>query len=211
MEKCENPNASNILFKAWTSGDFIALRTYDRRHGARGRFLVSTDALREWLDGSRSRPFYDSDCGNFLRILQTGDIFTLDLHWLSAYGECDLHGFRQVLDVSEFSFLQLVNDSRPIRQVCRYGSKNAVVDSSHAGVVLRHIQQQKRVRRAFSKAMRDCFHWKDEVVSLYADGEDSFYFTTRSGFPACGGLILHEGTISTPCGKYPRLLYSIHT
>ena len=68
-----------------------------------------------------------------------------------------------------------------------------------------------RLRRAFSKAMRDCFQWPGELVRLSPDGGAHFYFTTRSGFPACGGLILHEGAVKTPHGNRQKLFYSIHT
>ena len=49
-------------------------------------------------------------------------------------------------------------------------------------------------RTVFCKAMRDSFQWVDETVNLFNDYGDSFYFTTESGLPSDGGLILFENT-----------------
>lgn len=211
MEKTRNPNLSNVLLKAWVSDAWIALKTYDRRHGTRGRFLIDTDALREWLTASRTRSFCETDCGNLLRIWDCDGTLHLDLRWLSEYGNGELRGFRQTLEVSQDDLRRLVQDGVPIHQLCKPASRQAVIDSSAAGKTIREILQKRTLRRAFSKAMRDCFHWRNEVVRLYPDGKNSFYFTTQSGCPSCGGLILHESTVHTPCGEYLRVTYSIHT
>ena len=65
MDFISNPNLPNILLKAERRDNLIAIQTYDRAHGRKGRFLICMDALQAWLDGDRERPFYDSDCGNF--------------------------------------------------------------------------------------------------------------------------------------------------
>ncbi len=211
MERTGNPNLSNVLLKAWVSDAWIAIKTYDRKHGARGRFLIDTDALKEWLNGSRSRSFYEMDCGNVLHIWKCDGIFRLDLRWLSEYGDGALCGVRQTLEVSEDALQELVQDGVPIYQLCKPVPRQAVIDSSAAGKTIREILRKRTLRRAFSKAMRDCFQWRDEVVRLYPDGGSSFYFTTQSGSPSCGGLILHESTVHTHHGEYPCVTYSIHT
>ena len=80
-----------------------------------------------------------------------------------------------------------------------------------AANTLRKIQQDNRVRRAFSKGMRDHFHWPGDTVTLYSDGLHDFYFTADNGFPINGGLILHEGSVNTVRGTFPKLQYSVHT
>ena len=35
-----NPNLSNILFRAERQDNLIAIQTYDRAHGRKGRFLI---------------------------------------------------------------------------------------------------------------------------------------------------------------------------
>ena len=48
-------------------------------------------------------------------------------------------------------------------------------------------------------------------MRLYPDGGDSFYFTTQSGFPAWGGLVLHTSDLATPGGTTQQLRYGVHT
>ena len=83
----------------------------------------------------------------------------------------------------------------------------ARIDLSRAGETIRHIIGDKRKRRALSKAMRDSFQWADETVSLYSDFNDNFYFTTESGFPSDGGLVLFENTID----GFKGLMYQVCT
>ena len=95
MDFISNPNLPNILLKAERRDNLIAIQTYDRAHGRKGRFLICMDALQAWLDGDRERPFYDSDCGNFLVLRLYGGFCKMQLFWLSEYGSGDLHGIRQ--------------------------------------------------------------------------------------------------------------------
>jgi hypothetical protein len=109
--------------------------------------------------------------------------------------------------------VQRVLDSMDLE--IRYLHRNAVKPTRFHAVraarTLRTIQQENRIRRAFSKGMRDHFHWPGDTVTLYSDGDHDLYFTTESGFPANGGLILHEGSVNTVRGTFPKLQYSVHT
>lgn len=49
------------------------------------------------------------------------------------------------------------------------------------------------------------------TVTLYSDGLHDFYFTADNGFPVNGGLVLHESSVKTVHGIFPKLLYSVHT
>ena len=83
----------------------------------------------------------------------------------------------------------------------------ARIITGHAARTIREIVKDKQKRRALSKGLRDCFRWANETVTLYPDGKDSFFFTTKSGCPKNGGLILHEGVRH----GYPCLYYCVHT
>lgn len=53
------------------------------------------------------------------------------------------------------------------------------------------ILRNKRIRRAFSKGLRDNFRWPNGGnVSLFYDGPSGFYFREEGGI--CGGFILHD-------------------
>ena len=212
MDFISNPNLPNILLKAERQDNLIAIQTYDRAHGRKGRFLILMDALQAWLDGERERPFYDSDCGNFLVLRLYGGFCKMRLFWLSEYNSGDLHGIRQDVEIPENQFLTLMQDSTPIYRLCKPPTGNVRFDASPSTRVIRSILSDKRKRRAFSKAMRDNFCWKDDSrVTLYPDGADSFYFDANGSWPLCGGLILHDGIVRTPQGNLPKLYYGIHT
>lgn len=84
----------DVLVKMQKHDDMITLRTYSRKSGARGRFLILVDALQAWLDGDHERSFYDSDCGNFLVLRLYGGFCKMQLFWLSEYSSGDMHGIR---------------------------------------------------------------------------------------------------------------------
>lgn len=205
-----NPNIRNILFMAEPSGECIAVSTFCRKHNRRGRFLIIREHLRELLIKA-PRTFYDMDCGHHLWI-QTGmERWTFTFDWLSEYSDGTLKGFRQTIEVPSSAMAELIEDGTPVRYLYTPREAQARVDSSHVGNSIREILGVPRMRRAFAKAMRDCFRWRDDEVTLYRDFGNSFFFRTRSGCPECGGLILHESTRKTPKGTFPEMYYGVHT
>ena len=207
-----NPNLPNILLKAERRDNLITIQTYDRAHGRKGRFLICMDALQAWLDGDRERPLYDSDCGNFLVLRMYGGFCNMQLFWLSEYSNGDLHGIRQNVEIPENQLLTLMQDGTPIRYLSKPQTCNVRIDAVPSAKIIRSIQKDKNKRRAFSKAMRDNFRWKDSShITLYPDGADSFYFDASGSWPLCGGLILHNDIIRTPQGNLSKLYYGIHT
>lgn len=202
----------DILVKMQRDDNMIALRTYSRKGGARGRLLIFADALQAWLDGDRERPFYDADCGNFLILRLYGGFCKMQLFWLSEYSNGDLRGFRQNVEIPENQLLMLIQNGTPVRYLSKPQTCNVRIDAVPSAKVIRSIQKDKNKRRAFSRAMRDNFRWKDSShITLYPDGADSFYFDASGSWPLCGGLILHNDIVRTPHGNLPKLCYEIHT
>ena len=208
----DNPNLPNILFKAERRDDFISIQTYHRAHGRHGRFRILRDALQDWLDGDRARPFYDADCGDFLVLRLQGGVCKMRLVWLSAYGNGELRGIQQEVRIPEKQLLTLLQHGTPIRRLCKPQRSNARINARPSTEVLRKILGDKRKRRALSKAMRDSFRWNDDSrITLYPDGADSFYFEANGDWPLYGGLVLHDGIVRTPRGNLPKIYYGIHT
>ena len=205
-----NPNLRNILFMAEVSGECVAVSTFCRKHNRRGRFLLIRERLRELLDEG-PRDFYDMDCNNHVHIHAGMNRWTFTFDWLSEYSDGTLTGFRQTIEVPSSAMTELIEDGAPVRYLLAPREAHARVDSSHVGNSIREILGIPRVRRAFAKAMRDCFRWRDDEVTLYRDFGTSFFFRTRSGCPECGGLILHESTRKTPKGTFPEMYYGVHT
>ena len=151
-----NPNLRNILFMAEVSGDCVAVSTFCRKHNRRGRFLLIRERLRELLDEG-PRDFYDMDCNNHVHIHAGMNRWTFTFDWLSEYSDGTLTGFRQTIEVPSSAMTELIEDGVPVRYLYTPREAQARVDSSHVGNSIREILGIPRMRRAFAKAMRDCF------------------------------------------------------
>lgn len=80
----DNPNTSNVLIKLSADDDFIAVSTYCRRHGRRGRFLILRERMKQVLSGNTGT-LYDSDCGSHVSIHNYDNRLHITFDWLSEY------------------------------------------------------------------------------------------------------------------------------
>ena len=204
-----NPNRGNILVKLRADGEFIRIRTYDRVHGGSRCFIVRREVLRKALSGDTA---IDSDLDGFFEAFVRDEMVQMRIYWISVYADDTLSGYRQMFALP-VHLIQRVLDSKDLE--IRYLHRNAVKPTRFYAVraarTLQRIQQDTRMRRALSKGMRDHFRWPGDTVTLYSDGPTDLYFTTESGFPANGGFILHEGSVNTVRGTFPKLQYAVHT
>ena len=59
----------NVMVKMWIDSDCVAMTTYCRRHGRRGRFLLILKEMQEWLlEDYGEWTLMDEDCGNVIFI-----------------------------------------------------------------------------------------------------------------------------------------------
>jgi len=205
-----NPNAPNVLVKFSTDETFVAISTYCRGHGRRGRFLIACDRLRALLGGTVGT-LYDSDCGHHLTATLRNGLLFLTLDWLSEYSDGTLRGFRQRVELPVEAVADSLATGQPFTHLYRPTESRARIDASHAGQALHDACADPITRRSLSKALRDNFRWRADTVTLYRDGAMDFFFRTASGCPACGGLVLHHTTVSTPVGMRPKYYYGVHT
>lgn len=203
-------NTPNVLIHLTADEYYVAISTYCRSHGRRGRFLVFRDLVARLLDGSIAM-LYDADCGNHLRAHVSDGVVCIAFDWLSEYSDGTLKGFRQRVEIPAQSLTDLLRTGSPARVLYRPTDTHARVDISHAASTIRRVRQDGLASRALSKALRDSFQWRGETVTLYRDGPLGFTFTTASGRPAFGGLVRHETTVSTPVGAKPKVYYPVHT
>jgi len=199
-------NAANILVKVDCNESIMAVRTYSRIRGHRGRFLIYADTVWDALWNENIH--YDSDCGHMVTIRNRGDNLYFDVFWLSYYVGDTVDGFVQKFALPKRDLAEILAEGGSRVFLCEHKtSRQAKIVTTYAGCTLRNILSDSRKRRAFSKAMRDCFQWPEETVYLRSDGRNDFYFTTESGYPRNGGLILHE---NSNC-RHPSFCYSVHT
>ena len=187
---------TSLLIKLGFDGDFFTFSTYSRDHGHHGRFLVSPDALKLAMETDKT--VFDKDVGSFveIRTQHSGErsVLSVRFTWLNAFADGSVHGVQQSAKIPLYLIRYILRTGETVKFLYQEPVAQARINASGAGETIRRIICDKRKRRAFSKAMRSCFQWADETVNLFCDYGDSFYFTTESGFPSNGGLILFENT-----------------
>ena len=197
----------NILVKLVRSNQFVGVKTYCRKHGSHGRFLINEAILRWLLEAEIGAVKFDSDCGDYVKIMRRKDSLQFSFAWLNTYGDDSVKGFRQDITIPLLTVQLVLDDGEAQKYLYIPPEPCAKIITCHAARTIREIVKDKQKRRALSKGLRDCFRWANETVTLYPDGKDSFFFTTKSGCPKNGGLILHEG-VRHGC---PCLYYCVHT
>lgn len=198
----------SIKVELGNDGNYVGISTYERSHGSKGRFLLSWHLVMDALTGGENRSLYDTDCGNFAELWREGEHLFIRFTWLSQYDRDRVQGFIQTVRLPKKLMIAMLEEKGRRKYLCQPIRRQARIDSLNASETIRRVLKSKLTKRAFSKAMRECFMWPGDEVKLYNDGIYNFYFTTKSGFPKCGGLILHEGGERT---THPYVYYSIHT
>ena len=194
-------NMDDIMLKVEKDGNWLRLSTYDRKHGKSGRFLSGIEQVMYELEKNDYVSFVDADCGNFLHFRRNKGKVLLDFVWIR--GNDNFTGHRQHAEISYDALRQMCyGENFTQKFLCHAeNSYSAKIDASNACRNIRRAIAEKHSRRAFIRAMRNSFRWKDERVTLYNDGQYDFFFQTDKCL--CGGLIRHEHD-----GK---ITYSVHT
>ena len=200
---------TSLLLKLSFDGDFFSFSTYSRDHGHHGRFLVSPDVLKLAMESDKT--IIDKDIGSFveIRTQHSGGRYVLNVRftWLNIFADGSVHGVQQSAKIPLYLIRYILRTGETIKFLYQEPVAQARIDLSRAGETIRHIISDKRKRRALCKALRDSFQWVDDTVHLFCDFGDSFYFTTESGFPSNGGLVLFENTID----GFKGLMYQVCT
>ena len=200
---------NSLLLKLGFDGDFFSFSTYSRAHGHHGRFLVSPDVLKLAMETDKT--VFDKDCSSFIemRTLRSGgcDHLSVRFTWLNTFADGSVHGIQQSAKIPVHLVQHVLITRQPVKYLYHEPAAQAKIDASRAGKTIRRIINNKQKRRALCKALRDSFQWVDDTVHLFCDFGDSFYFTTESGFPGNGGLVLFENTID----GFKGLMYQVCT
>ena len=208
VEKCRIYKNS-ILIDIVPDGTCLYIYTTSRNHG-RKCFIVLNQSLKDWLMGTKTY-FVENDFCGFIYIYIQKKVCHVTITWLNG-NDSNLTGYNQSFTIPLWKIKKAViygKESRHLSYDWR-GTTKVQLECDHA--YMSSITENKKLKRAFSKAMRDCFQWGEDTIYLYKDWAlHSFFFKTASGWPSCGGLILHSSEIDTPCGKQKSYLYSTHT
>lgn len=203
-----NNHQDKTLVKLTPDDTFIALQTYDVLHGKSSRFYISIAMLKHWLEETSNTTFLDVDLQNTLKMTLTGEEIYTVINWLNVTNQGTVSGFQQTFYIP-ISLLARALFGEKIRfTVSRNAESKAHVALSFAGAK-RLLSLSKLERRAFSKAIRDNFRWKNSNVTLSADFGKDFFFREET---MCGGLCLHEIIVHGKDGAdHTGIRYSVHT
>lgn len=175
------------------SENLFAITTYNPNAGKHGRFLLCRDNLENWA-GNPSKPFYEEDLYNVLRVDHFHeDEFLFRIKWINFTNTNagTFNGIQQDFILSESEFYGLfklkenecarfLHDSEEPRRV--------TLDFSHAQRTIHKIvESDKLTRNAFRKAIRDQLNGWAHTRTFYNDGRLDFFFRDSDGM--CGGLI----------------------
>ncbi len=196
-----------VLVKLSYSYGYCAVRTYSRKDGGFGRFLIGKTILEQVMTDPGGHLFFDTDCANIVQLWRDGDSVVLTLYWLNVLSDGRINGLRQKVAVPIEKLKLVLESQTSVRLIYRQPVNTATIDAKPAATTIRNVCQDNQIKRAFIKAMCDQFHWHGDHVTLMRDGEFDFFFRTKSGCPICGGLILHE----TSWQGRTRYYYAIHT
>lgn len=204
----DNYNINNIKLTIRADGDFLRLRTYDRTNRGSHTFIIARTKIARAMQGET---VVDTDCVGFLEVYaKDDDNIIMRFSWLSVSSNNNISGYRQTViipaDVLEHAIQ--ADDGVTIKYLYQYRQRGkATIHADGASKTIRHIQQDKRIKRAFTKAMRDHFDWSGDDVYLFTDGFYDIYFTCTGSWSINGGLILHHYQRH---GR-DRVVYAVHT
>ncbi len=75
---------NDVLVTMSADKNFVGIKTYDRKHGTRGRFLINRSAISELLEASKGTTRYESDCGDYAKITRLSDHLYFSFAWLKG-------------------------------------------------------------------------------------------------------------------------------
>lgn len=194
-----NRNSQNIKVTLSNSNDLLAVSTYSRVCGRRGRFLFVHNLLN---DGE----VCEQDCGNFARVLTFGERVKFDFAWLDGCGD-RVTGFRQTFELPA-ELIRRAMGGEKVTYLYRpdYAFPKVVVQRTLARIINDPLK-----RRALSKALRDNFHYHNAGrVILFPDGPNDFFFRI-DGERFSGGLILGQRSRQINGRERTGYYYSVHT
>ena len=208
-----NPNQRNILVVANDDGAFIRLRTYVRGQ-KRGYWLlidkVKLETLLSAADGKHT--MYDTDMGCYIEANKWKDKVSFKIAYLSTAGDgYSVTGYKRDFEVPVEKLENLLRNHEDFRSLYRVPARKARVSCHFSPQKVKNVLGEKLHRNAFRKAMRDCFQWSGDTVTIYPSWDSDFDFDARGGWPISGGLCLHHGTVKVNGKEYPKLYYSVHT
>ena len=189
------------MVKISADGEYVSLRTYSRKYGSSGQFVLWR---RELDDLDKKGSILSADGYSYARLYlhknQEGEeVLKIEITWLHSSGN-ELTGRMERISLIYQDFLCCVEDSiLSGGKICRRLSlpeyhRPAIEFSSSRN--LKKVAQRKGIRRKLGKFLDYNFKWPNTIkILVMDDGCVPYSFIFREerigGSGICGGIILH--------------------
>lgn len=203
-----------------TDFGYCILHTNSFEHGKSRSFYINRQSFRTWLNQAPwlSMPFLENDGCSFLKVNGQNDgRLRFTLFWLLPLGDTEVVGNRQIFTLPFMDVFDAIDQRVPTSLAAAIDPvhyKAQITLTQSAQRQIRHLSDKKLKKRAFVKAMRDSFQWKDSSIELYGDFNNDFGFREKRGsdIGIVGGLCLSQSAVLGKDGlKHPCYSYGVHT
>ena len=195
---------------------FFRMRTRSRRHPRSSNHVMLREELETLLSEEMGH-LIDVDMGNYLECHLTRDgIMRLKFSWLGTptYND-EFHGWHDRINLPADTLRELLQSGESTRTMLYIDRREtASFDFEHSQHIIAKIIEDKRIKRAFTKGMRDFQVHHRGLYRMYSDYvKHSFFFDCVENGRSCynGGFILHQHKKDTPVGSLEIPVYSRHT
>lgn len=189
------------MVKITAGEDYVSLRTYSRKYGRSGHFVLWCKELDELNNKGK---ILSSDGYSYARLYlhnnhEGEEVLKIEITWLNSSGN-ELIGRLEQISLTYQDFKCCVEESIQLGgKTCRRLS----LPEYHRPVIefrnsrnLKKVVQRKGMRRKLGKFFDRNFQWSNTVKILVMDDccvPYSFFFREEriSGPGICGGIILH--------------------
>lgn len=196
---------NNALIKAYGLEDYICMSIYSRNFKHKSYYIPRKTFLN-W-NGST---VYDVDISNLLKAYADKNTAYLNFSWVTYETKDKFNGFTQRIELPIDDFRKIINLGEKESFSTLYIEKDKkakIVNNANAAI--KCVLKDKRTKRAFCKAIRDNFQYKDKVI-LNSEGRNSCDMFFRDNF-GCGGLIRHTTVVINKNGNFEKTYFGIHT
>ena len=203
---------NNIMLKLRYTDTEAVIRLVSRQ-GKISNIYVDLDELKKFVDEG----YADfRDCDDYITASLNNGMVYMRITHVVPYSSGKIEGWRYYVHFPIQKLLYFLDCSESVdcggwyKILCKDEDSYPVI-CFHSDHALRNIADDPITRRAFCKAIRNSFKYRNsERIDLWDDGVYDFFFReTRAGGERgiCGGLIRHKLTRK----GHPCVEYSVHT
>ena len=213
--RLHNPNFSaHAVLSVETQDRFVVFKSWDARHGYSRHIYLTVTKLQAWLEDEDEEAYEERDLHSAVRLYRYHDQLAAELVSITEHnGELDGFILRFNLDPGWLytALAEKYTDSRLLITTEEKQTQATLKLPRSCQTYIRDvILRDKKLKRAFIKAIsRNFIYGKDSVVSLYPD-YDGFFFREENGIS--GGLIVSTEKVRGNNGRqYEAAVYRVHT